>query len=233
MTGRSASTKSSPPPSTSTPATTPTPSSVRSDPGRTPRPLGGSPGAATCAETWRALHEWVLQYLCRPHPQLGRPGAVCPYTRRALETGRLHVLVWPWPVPDTQALTEIMNKWADWFERVCGDDDGQALLVAFPALPRPSARRLIEGAQLLLKTPLAQRGLMVGEFHDGPPPAHGVRNPGFRPFHSPVPLLALRRMIRPDLVFLRDDRAQHAAYRTRFPDSAVDNPLEPVPALNL
>ena len=30
------------------------------------------------------LRRWIVEYLCQSHPDLGRPGPVCPYTRRAV-----------------------------------------------------------------------------------------------------------------------------------------------------
>ncbi|MFJ3584661.1 DUF6875 domain-containing protein [Streptomyces sp. NPDC090127] len=192
-------------------------SSVKADRWCAPRPLGGCPGAAAVDGSWRVLEEWVRDYLCRPHPDLGRRGPVCPYTRRAMEQGALYGVLWPHPVGGPQDMTMVMQPYVQWFERRCGEASDHALLVGFPALPAREWAPVIEGAQRLLKPSLVRQGLMIGEFHDGPPSAPGVRNPAFRPLSSPLPLLALRRMVRSDGVFLADDPEHRAAYRARFP----------------
>ena len=69
-----------------------------------------------------------------------------------------------------------------------------------------------------LKREDVRKGLMIGEFHDGPPPKPGLWNPDFRPLRSPVPLLAIRHMVPTDFPFLRDDDTTVAAYLQRFGD---------------
>src|SRR5262249_40759716 len=47
---------------------------------------GDAPAAAPeSPERNEAVVQWARQYLGRPHPKLGRPGAVCPFVRPAIE----------------------------------------------------------------------------------------------------------------------------------------------------
>ncbi|CAL9463238.1 hypothetical protein SUDANB95_02665 [Actinosynnema sp. ALI-1.44] len=153
---------------------------------------------------------WVREYLCRTHPRLGRPGPVCPYVPAAVAAGALWTAVVGDPVRDVAGLLEHYRRW--FRARTTPDDVHHALLVA---LPRVAAAD-IERAQRRCKTAFVRDGLMVGEFHDGPPAAGGVRNPDFRPLWSPVPLVAVRRMVASDLPFLTDDPEHLAAHRARF-----------------
>lgn len=54
---------------------------------------------------------WARSYLCRPHPDLGRGGDVCPYTAVSLERGGLFLAVHPGR-PDLRA---VMTAYRDWF----------------------------------------------------------------------------------------------------------------------
>ncbi|MDI3403254.1 DUF6875 domain-containing protein [Streptomyces cavernicola] len=187
-----------------------------------PRLLSEHQGDAWGDGVWQALEQWVREYLCHSHPDLGRDGPVCPYTVRALEREALYGVVWPYPVSEVGELTRIMRGYVHWFDRSCGADADHALLAAFPTVPRSRQAELIEGTQRQLKTSVAQQGLMIGEFHDGPPSAPGVRNPAFRPLRSPVPLLAVRHMVRSDHVFLDRTPEHRAAYRAHFPQADTD-----------
>ncbi|MCE6998294.1 hypothetical protein LZG04_26355 [Saccharothrix sp. S26] len=81
----------------------------------------------------------------------------------------------------------------------------------FPDLSQEEASRLVDEAQLSLKADCAAQGVMIGEFHDGPPPKPGLWNPHSRPPRSPVPMPAIRSLVSTDFPFLRDDPAFVAA----------------------
>ncbi|RFU37602.1 hypothetical protein DZF91_32040 [Actinomadura logoneensis] len=177
---------------------------------------------------------WVRDYLCRPHPELGRPGAVCPYTRRALDGGRLLGAVRPTRPDGPDEVARVMRRYLAWFtaDRTHADgwakdphrtrtggweeDPYRALLVVFPEVGEDDWGRVIEGAQRRLKPSFVRHGLMVGEFHPGPPAAAGIRNPAFRPLRSPLPMLAVRPMVRSDLPFLDQASWSLDAWTARF-----------------
>ncbi len=56
-----------------------------------PRLVPLAPGTLVATEhpLLRAIHAWVREYLCRPHPELGRSGAMCPFVPEALQKGPL------------------------------------------------------------------------------------------------------------------------------------------------
>jgi len=170
----------------------------------------------------RATLEWVRQYLCRPHPDLGRKGDVCPYAESSVLKGTFHMAVYPNRPADPGEITELLTRYRDWFvglePRTGAAAQFKTIVVLFPELDSPEGRALIDATQQLLKSEYVAHGLMIGEFHNGPPDKPGLWNPEFRPLRSPVPLLAIRHMVPTDLPFLRDDQQHVAAYLTRFAD---------------
>jgi len=87
------------------------------------------------------------------------------------------------------------------------------IIVCEPA----DAPLLVDRTQELLKTEFVRGGLMVGEFHPGPPSAPGLWNKDFRPLRSPVPLLAIRHMVPSDRPFLTGNADHLAAYLAIYP----------------
>src|SRR4051794_5829013 len=154
-----------------------------------------------------AASRWVRSYLTHPHPDLGRPGAVCPFVGPALERGSLRFGVVE-GCPPPEKIDRIIERYRDAFlgAALCLPRSRQLLtfLVLFPDVATEDAPRVIDAAQERLKPAFVQAGLMVGQFHPGPPSEPGLWNPDFRPLAAPVPLLAIRHMHARDFLFLRD-----------------------------
>jgi hypothetical protein len=157
----------------------------------------------------RQIVEWASAYLCQPHPDLGRKGNVCPFVHTSMSKELFYLAVRPGIPGSVDEIAEVLRGYRDWFvELVAGQ--GRAaqyatILVLFPDLPEDVMAGVIDEAQILLKADFVSRGLMIGEFHDGPPVKGGLWNPEFRPLSSPVPLLAVRHMVPTDFPFLKDD----------------------------
>ncbi|WP_283134666.1 DUF6875 domain-containing protein [Rhizohabitans arisaemae] len=170
----------------------------------------------------RELLQWAREYLCRPHADLGRRGSVCPYTQASIDKGLFYISVRN-DVPETAAeMAASLEPYRDWFEQLAPREAPRSLfttiLVAFPGLARENFG-VIDEAQRILKQSYLWRGLMIGEFHDGPPDTPGLWSPDFRPFRCPIPLLGIRHMVNTDLPFVRDDPEAVAAYLRLFADS--------------
>ncbi|GLZ38038.1 hypothetical protein Acsp05_16620 [Actinokineospora sp. NBRC 105648] len=168
----------------------------------------------------RTILDWARQYLARPHESLGRRGSVCPFVQSSLDRGRFYLAVYPGHPADPRAVAEAVLPYRDWFLELAPNPSGTAqlttILVLFPDLPAQDVDRMIDGSQEALKTDYVDRGLMIGEFHDGPPDKAGLWNPDFRPLRSPVPLLAIRHMVPTDFAFLAGNRDHASAYLRRF-----------------
>jgi hypothetical protein len=178
----------------------------------------------------RAIVDWARRYLCRPHPELGRKGDVCPFTESALARQTFYMAVSRGVPADADEVAGVVAQYRDWFLDLAPTSGPSAqfktILVLFPELAGPDLHPVIDAAQRTLKQTYVSRGLMVGEFHDGPPDKAGLWNSTFRPLRSPVPLLAIRHMVATDFPFLSLDDDQVAAYLQLF-GNRVPTHLQP------
>ncbi|WP_216207576.1 non-ribosomal peptide synthetase [Amycolatopsis aidingensis] len=180
------------------------------------------PPADAYRDTLREVLGWARDYLCDTHPELGRRGHVCPFAKAALDGGTSYLAVFPGRPDRVEEVAAALLGYREWFEQLCFADPARAqyhtIMITFPDLEGTDVRRVIDGTQRLLKPDYVGRGLMIGEFHDGPPESGGLWNPDFRPLRSPVPMLAIRNMVPTDFPFLRDDPEFLAGYLGRFGD---------------
>lgn len=184
--------------------------------------------------TLRVTLDWARQYLCRPHPELGRKGNVCPYVEASLAKRSFLLAVHRGRPDGPGQVADLLVRYRDWFAelepRTGPEAQFKTVLVLFPDLPADRVHEVVDGAQQVLKALFVPAGLMVGEFHDGPPDKPGLWNPDFRPLHSPVPLLAIRHMVPTDFLFLQHTEAFVAVYLARFGSRVPGYLLGPVRA---
>lgn len=189
---------------------------------------------------------WARSYLAQPHSELGRKGDVCPFTGPSLDRGTFYLTPYPGVPSGEAAVAEALREYRDWFLTLdpvaLPLSQFKTILVLFPDVPAADAPALIDRAQALLKPAYVEAGLMIGEFHDGPPEQGGLWNPDWRPLRSPVPLLAIRHMVPTDVLFLEHDPdllASYLAYfsgavpkhlRERTEAAAARHGLPPLPA---
>lgn len=118
----------------------------------------------------------------------------------------------------------------DWFRELPPTSGPAAqfktILLTLPDAPPEKVNAIVDATQRRLKPRYVPDGLMIGEFHDGPPDKGGLWNADFRPLRSPVPLLAIRHMVPSDFPFLADDPEFLSSYLQQFGD-AVPAALRP------
>jgi|GEM_PF-924582 len=172
--------------------------------------------------TLRAIVDWARSYLAQPHPDLGRSGPVCPFVRPAMSRGTMFLTVWPGARLDADEVESVVRSYRDWFlelEPAQGKEaQYKSINILFPDIPARDVERLIDGTQERLKPVYVRDGIMIGEFHPGPPKKAGLWNEEFRPLRSPIPLLSIRYMVATDFAFLRDRREFMEAYLSAFAD---------------
>ncbi|MBE8991682.1 hypothetical protein IQ275_32080 [Nostoc sp. LEGE 12450] len=149
--------------------------------------------------------EWVKSFLARPHPNLGRPGAVCPFVPYSLKSNSIRLAVIRTKYLYPEQLEEIVGRYKDIFLKMEVKEQeleiNKAFLLIFPDVHIEDACKLIDSVQQKLKPLFVESGLMIGEFHKRNE-TPGMHNPDFRPLRSPIPLLAIRFMVEADLPFL-------------------------------
>ncbi|MEH1836099.1 MAG: DUF6875 domain-containing protein [Nostoc sp.] len=153
------------------------------------------------------IMEWVKKFLGRPHPNLGRPGVVCPFVPFALKSNSIRLAVIHTKNLYPEEIEEIVIRYRDIFLDMEVQQPelaiNKAFLLIFPDIHIEDTSELIDGVQQKLKPLFVESGLMIGEFHkrnESP----GLHNPNFRPLRSPIPLLAIRFMVELDLPFLQN-----------------------------
>ncbi|MFN6514884.1 MAG: DUF6875 domain-containing protein [Nostoc sp. CreGUA01] len=175
--------------------------------------------------------EWVKNFLGRPHPHLGRPGAVCPFVPHSLRSNSIRLAVLHTKDLYPEQIENIVRRYRDIFLEMDVKEQeskmGKAFLLIFPDIHIEEASEMIDSVQQKLKPVFVESGLMIGEFHKRNP-SPGLHNPNFRPLRSPIPLLAIRFMVEADLPFLQSPADPHLriryleAYLKRFGHKFTD-----------
>ncbi|MBF6181175.1 DUF6875 domain-containing protein [Nocardia otitidiscaviarum] len=164
-----------------------------------------------------ALVGWMADHLAQPHPELGRPGPVCPFVRHSAD----RQVVWAGCASGGDGLTEerMHSVLDDAFEVYAAlrqenpsEPARSTLITLFPGLTRYD---LIDAVHAARKTEIVGQGLMLGQFYPGCP-VPGLWNRDFRPLDAPVPMLVLRPMMSTDFPFLVARTDWLYAYFTRF-----------------
>lgn len=165
------------------------------------------------------LVHWIRDFLCEPHRELGRGGNVCPYTAPALKRYTLWFTAITEENPSEETILEALQIYRDWFLELEPTDVNRAIfksiIIAFPTINAEKAPEYIDAVQAALKSDFVRNGLMIGQFHEGCPEP-GLHNADFRPLQSPIPLLAIRNMVRTDIPFLAHDEELMEAYSKLF-----------------
>ncbi len=163
---------------------------------------------------------WAEEYLCRPHPQLGREGIVCPFVPSSLAHDLFFMALCPGSDFSAEEIQRTVMTYQDLFFAIKPHDAAyeqyKTILILFPDIALDDVVRVIDKNQLELKPQYVAKGLMIGQFHPLPPDEPGLWNEEFRPLRSPVPLLAIRYMVANDLPFLTREKRYVEAYLAQW-----------------
>jgi hypothetical protein len=172
-----------------------------------------------------AVADWITSFVAKPHKDLGREGAVCPFVPGSLERKAL------WLAPEriagrnVPAVIELMNGYIRQLldaQPTHGDDTQyKVIVVVFGDLPAERAQGLFDDVLQALATPAyAENGILFGPFYEGNEGA-ALYNANFRPFTSPVPFLFVRLGVVSDWKFFLDNDELLDLWARRFGNSAV------------
>lgn len=168
-------------------------------------------------EIEEVLRTWMTEYLAREHPDMPRPGTVCPFVQPALDAGAIEIRRCSAGVEDPSATTlrvagEALAEFAS-STTGGGRSSLRALVLAFPDLiDRPE---IIDETHAALKREAVTSGLMIGQFHAACTEP-SARNPEFPVNRAPLPLLVLRAMTVHDILFLHSGTEWFREYALRF-----------------
>jgi hypothetical protein len=172
-----------------------------------------------------AVADWIKAFVARPHKELGRAGAVCPFVPGALERKTL------WLAPEQIAgrgvedVVELMTCYASLFlntQPTDGEDaSSKVIVVVFTDLSADRAQGLFDDVlQRLAVRSYVEAGIVFGAFYEGNE-GTAIYNSSFRPFTSPVPFLFVRHGVIGDWKFFLDDENWLDLWARRFGESAV------------
>jgi hypothetical protein len=166
----------------------------------------------------RSIAHWIMTYLMQPHPDLGRTGEVCPFTSRAHELDTIRIGVSLAASGDSAAVERSMRECLRSFSAIPCEPAKRHLrtiLVGYPNLNDEDGASVLRAAQRRLKWHCLWKGLMIGRFHPGSED-EGLWNADFRPMRSPIPLLAIRHMVRNDAPFALRNPLLLVGYACRY-----------------
>lgn len=149
------------------------------------------------------LLHWVHSYLMSAHPDLGRTGAVCPFTKQAGRLDTIRVAIsHATPADEEEAFALIRRCFADLEEIPCkpGMEHFRTVIVGFPGCVSPEGVAMIQRVQARNKFYSLRRFRMIGMMHEASD-APGLWNPVFRPLRAPIPVLAIRHLVEQDAPF--------------------------------
>jgi len=149
--------------------------------------------------------DWVENFMGQPHPDLGRPGAICPFVARSLHEGAMTFAVMPITESSVTEGLQKLSTLLNYFQALTPTDDEliplQSLVVFFSGLSADKTATFIEASHRVLKGFFISHGLMLGEFH---PESHvpSVHQANFHPLKSPLPAMVLRHLSLHDFTFI-------------------------------
>jgi hypothetical protein len=194
-------------------------------PAHPPNPGRTSGLAARDRDAVRAVSAWISDFVARPHKDLGRAGAVCPFVPGSVERGTLWLAAEHVADLGEAEVVELMGDYKRLFLQVAPADSEDAIyktiIVVFPDLPAERAGALFGGVLGQLAEPSYEEdGILFGPFYDGNE-GTALYNSDFRPFQSPVPFLFVRHTVLSDWKFFVDDDALLDRWARHFGPSAT------------
>jgi hypothetical protein len=164
------------------------------------------------------LVDWVETYLMSAHADLGRTGAVCPFTRQAakLDTVRLGISTTT-AVDEDAAFAAVNRSFAD-LDAIPAQASLQhfrTVILGFPGCADSAGTAMLQRVQKRLKFASLRRLRMIGLMHPDSE-APGLWNPQFRPLRAPFPVVAVRHMVEHDAPFAARHPLLMLPYLARF-----------------
>jgi len=148
------------------------------------------------------IKNWISEFLCNPHPSLGREGNVCPFTREAINKDTIYFSLEKALYLDHEKEVKKIASQIRLFKtfKVNSCDEYKVIINAYPYLDKSEYIK-IELIQNELKPLFVEENLMIGQFYPGCK-EKGLWNDRFFPLDSPISLLAIRNMAITDIAFL-------------------------------
>jgi hypothetical protein len=176
-------------------------------------------------EAFQAIADWIKSFVVKPHKDLGRAGAVCPFVPGSLERKTLWLAPEQIADRDVPEVVELMNG----YKRLLLDtrpNDGDdviynVIVVVFTDLSAERAQGVFDEVIKQLAVPsYMEDGILFGPYYEGNE-GTAIYNSSFRPFQSPVPFLFVRHGVTADWKFFLDDDEWLDLWARRYGESGA------------
>ncbi len=171
------------------------------------------------SEDMSVLLNWLYTYLMAGNPDLGRTGAVCPFTKQAARLDTVRVAISSANLStETNALLLARRAFGELnsIPAQKGMKHFRTVIIGFPGLAGEDGISALKRIQRAHRIYSLARGRMIGLMHESSQD-QGLWNSEFRPLRSPIPVLAVRHMVEQDAPFAALHPALMLAYLSRFP----------------
>jgi hypothetical protein len=167
------------------------------------------------------VKHWATNWLSKSHPDLGREGAVCPFTGMSIKKNLFRVAFVHGNNLGHSRMVGLLEEIAAAFPLLSPahgpESIYKAVVVVFPDV---TEFEQFDAVQNECKNAFVEQGLMVGQFYPGHQQG-GLRNPNFSALDAPYAMLAVRHMVATDYPFLCDNDKWMAAYVARFAAATI------------
>jgi hypothetical protein len=174
------------------------------------------------------LRDWVETYPMNTHPQLGRAGIVCPFTRLARKHDTMRLGICQSGPEERANVFAAVRRGFQELEHIPATAETKALrtvVLGFPNCNSSDGIAAVYQAQKRHKTYAVLRFRMMGFMHPTSD-SGGLWNPDFRPLLAPMPVLAIRYLVEQDAALIANHRLQWPPYFLKFGMPGVRRVLE-------
>lgn len=153
------------------------------------------------------VKNWIIDFLCAPHPNLGRSGDVCPFTREAIQKDSIFFTVETSNELDINIEEERLTNQISIFKKIknLNTEKYNVIINIYPNISTADYNKIGQ-IQEYLKPQFVQQNLMIGQFYPGCK-EKGLWNDRFFPLDSPQAFIAVREMAITDIAFLMSNEA--------------------------
>lgn len=164
------------------------------------------------------LADWMARNPMSAHPDLGRPGAVCPFVWQASRFNTLRLGVSLAGPDSEEAVFGVLRSSFARLSRIPAPKDRQRLrtiIIGFPRCANREGLAMVGRVYRRHKYYSLLRFRMVAYFHPASEDG-GLWNPDFRPMRAPMPVLGVRYLTEHDAVFALKHHLMMGPYLLRF-----------------
>jgi hypothetical protein len=183
------------------------------------------PLAKSDLDALRKVADWIKSFVVKPHKDLGREGAVCPFMPGALERKTLWLASEHVADRSLTDVVQLMNGYKTQFLNTQPIDgagvDNKMIVVVFTDLSADRAKGLFADVLKQVAAPSYEKdGILFGPFYENNE-GTAIYNSGFRPFQSPVPFLFVRQGVISDWKFFLDNDEWLKLWTHRYGESGA------------